>query len=233
MSTLVSSQIDTDHLPFGNLPVGSDVDTGIETVADLVDRLGDIPLERIRMHPAPGTAVESDVIQMKLCELIDGVVVEKAMSFFESRLAIVLATMIELYLRKNPVGFVVGADAQTRTAPGRIRIPDVSFSRWEKTTDGTVPTEPIGPFAPELAVEILSPGNTKREMTEKRRDLFAAGTQLIWILDPKKKTVSVYRDVDDCRTIESDGALDGEELLPGFSLSIQEWFEIAAGPRRG
>ncbi len=61
-----------------------------ETLADLVHRLGDIPLERILVHPSPGTAVEQDLISRKMCELIDGVVVEKALSFFESRLAMVL-----------------------------------------------------------------------------------------------------------------------------------------------
>src|SRR5579859_5350968 len=124
MSTLVASTSAADESATEMVP---------ETLADLVRRLGDIPLERIRMRPAPGTAVEQDLSSMPLCELIDGVVVEKVMSFFESRLA-----------------------------PGRIRIPDVAFFSWSKTKDGRVPMDPIGPYAPDLAVEILSPGNTRR-----------------------------------------------------------------------
>lgn len=223
MSTLIADRSEIEKAVIESTPL---------TLADLVSRLGDIPLERIRMRPAPGTAVEQDVIPLKMCELIDGVVVEKAMSFFESRLAMVLVFFIETYLRKTGLGFVVGPDAQTRLAPGRIRIPNVSFSRWEKTSDGRVPTEPIGPFAPDLAVEILSPGNTKREMTEKRRDYFAAGTKLVWMIDTKKQTVSVYRTVEECRVIEADGSLDGEDVLPGFSLSLKELFDTATGEQR-
>lgn len=224
MSTLIASHSAVEEDVIESMP---------ETLADLVHRLGDIPLERIRMRPAPGTAVEQDVIPLKMCELIDGVVVEKAMSFFESRLAMVLVMFLETYSIKSKLGFVVGPDAQIRMSTGRIRIPDVSFLRWDGASNKRVPTDPIGPFAPDLAVEILSPGNTKQEMIEKRRDYFTAGTRLVWIVDAKKKSVSVYRTIDDCRVIQEDGSVEGEEVLPGFALSIKEWFETATGERDG
>lgn len=224
MSTLVASTSAADESAVEMVP---------ETLADLVRRLGDIPLERIRMRPAPGTAVEQDLSSMPLCELIDGVVVEKVMSFFESRLAMMLVVFLEAYLKEKQLGFVVGPDAQTRVAPGRIRIPDVAFFSWSKTKDGRVPMDPIGPYAPDLAVEILSPGNTRREMEQKRKDLFAAGTRLIWIVDVSKRSVAVYHSEDQFRMIEWEGSLDGEEVLPGFSLNIREWFERATGERRG
>jgi Uma2 family endonuclease len=155
------------------------------------------------------------------------------MSFFESRLAMVLVVFLENYLKGNPLGFVVGPDAQTRIVPGRIRIPDVSFSRWEMTPDGRVPMDPIGPFAPELAVEILSPGNTKREMALKISDYFGAGTKLVWIVDSKTCSATIYRSPESSRTVDAEGELDGEDLLPGFRLGLKEWFETATGQRRG
>src|SRR6516165_5737431 len=79
-----------------------------DTVADLIERLGGIPASRILLHPAPGTATENDVIEAeartnRLCELWDGVLVEKPMGFYESRLAIVLSHFLESYLEKNDI----------------------------------------------------------------------------------------------------------------------------------
>src|SRR4029077_9574158 len=78
----------------------------INTLADMRPRLGGIPLERIWFHPAPGTATEKDVIQAearenRLCELVDGTLVEKAMGFEESRIAIELAYLVKSYLDRN------------------------------------------------------------------------------------------------------------------------------------
>src|SRR5271155_3085907 len=78
----------------------------IKTLADLQRRLGGIPLERIWFHPAPGTATEKDVIaaearENRLCELVDGTLVEKAMGFEESRLAGRLLYLVSSYLDKN------------------------------------------------------------------------------------------------------------------------------------
>src|SRR5687767_4936390 len=94
-------------------------DPPIETLGDLLERLGSVPLERVRMHPAPGTATENDVLARpdglkRLCELVDGVLVEKAMGYYESRLAVVLIGFLQYFLRKNDLGIVLGADATLR-----------------------------------------------------------------------------------------------------------------------
>src|SRR5487761_519570 len=80
----------------------------LETVADLLERLGDIPPHRVRMKPYPGTATEKDVIaaeaalDKRLCELVDGTLVEKPMGQYESRLAAVLIHLLETFLDKHP-----------------------------------------------------------------------------------------------------------------------------------
>jgi hypothetical protein len=101
----------------------------IKTLADLRQRLGRIPLDRIWFHPAPGTATENDVIEAeerenRLCELVDGTLVEKAVGCEEARLAIELTLLIKCYLDENELGICVGADGMMRIAPGLARIPD-------------------------------------------------------------------------------------------------------------
>src|SRR2546423_424067 len=125
----------------------------ILTVADLVRHLGDIPLERIRMKPTPGTATEADVLAAerkdgRLCELVDGTLVEKAMGFFEGRLAGVLIYFLEDFVFPQSLGAVFGADAMMRLMPGLVRIPDVSFFSMARFLDGKIPRDPIAAIVP-------------------------------------------------------------------------------------
>src|SRR5438128_410273 len=107
----------------------------IETLADLQRRLGGIPLSRIRFHPPPGTATEQDVLdtharQKRLCELVDGVLVEKAMGSPESCLAIEIARMLKTFVKQHRLGLVAGEAGMMRLSSGLVRIPDVSFIAW-------------------------------------------------------------------------------------------------------
>src|SRR5262249_13802360 len=149
----------------------------VDTVADLIERLGGIPASRILLHPAPGTATEKDVIEAevrtdRLCELWDGVLVEKPMGYFESRLAAILIHFIESYLEQNDIGFVLAPDAMLRVLPNQVRLPDVSYFSWEHFPNRILPPGAILDRVPDLAVEILSPTNTAEEMKRKRREYF-------------------------------------------------------------
>src|SRR5947208_13250709 len=110
----------------------------IHTLADLLDRLGGVPLERIRWRPYPGTATEADVLaaveadDKHLCELVDGVLVEKPMGQYEARVAFVLDHLIEDFLEVNDLGIVYGPDATLRVLPQLVRLPDVSFVSWDR-----------------------------------------------------------------------------------------------------
>jgi len=207
-----------------------------ETLADLLERLGNVPLERVRVHPAPGTATEADVLarpagQKHICELVDGVLVEKAMGYYESLLAALLIGFLRRYLEEHDLGIVLGEAGPLRLAPGLVRIPDVSFIAWERFPDRRLPAEPMPDLAPDLAVEILSPGNTGREMERKRAEYFAAGTRLVWIVSPGDRTVQVCTSPTDVRLLGEDAILDASPVLPGFRLPIRDWFG-AAPPRR-
>ena len=101
-------------------------------VEELIAHLG-VPPRRIRLQPPPGQATEDDVIVARpLCELIDGVLVEKAVGFWESRLAVLLAHYVESYLDDNDVGFTLGEGGMQRVAFGQVRLPDLSFYLWSR-----------------------------------------------------------------------------------------------------
>jgi Uma2 family endonuclease len=200
-------------------------------VAELIAHLG-VPPERIRMRPLPGTATEEDVIMARpLCELIDGVLVEKAMGFWESRVAVVLGHFVESYLDSNDIGFILGAGGMQRVEFGQVRLPDLSFYLWRRFPNRELTIEQILDEVADLCVEVLSPSNTKKEMERKRREYFAAGAKLVWMVDPDKRTVDVYTAVDQFTTLDEARSLDGGAVLPGFTLSIRTWFERAAGKR--
>jgi Uma2 family endonuclease len=202
------------------------------TLADLLRRFGPIPAYRVRTSPAPGTATEDDMLAVNergegLCELVDGVLVEKAMGYYESRLAAVLIHYLESFLDKHDLGIVVGADGASRLAPGRVRIPDVSFVSWARLPGRQIPGEPIPRIVPDLAVEVVSQGNTREEMDLKREEYFRAGVRLVWEAYPQTRVVKVFTALDRCTTAGDDGALDGGEVLPGFKLSVRDWFARA------
>jgi Uma2 family endonuclease len=203
-----------------------------ERFSDLLDRLGHIPPDRIFLRPAPGTAREEDVLQAEaqgkhLCELIDGTLVEKAMGFYESRLASVLIGLLEAYLADNDVGIVLAPDGMTRVEPGQVRMPDVSFYSWTHFPDHILPAGQILNVIPDLAVEILSPGNTKQEMKRKRKEYFFGGASLVWEIDPVKKTIRIYTAPDRSQLVREKGKVEGAPVLPGFTLSVEQLFQRA------
>lgn len=198
-------------------------------LSDFLKSLGDISPTRIRMNPWPGTAVESDVTWIqdhedRLCELIDGVLVEKVMGFQEAFLAAEIVTELRPFTKKHDLGIVVGDGGTVRLEPGLVRIADVAYFSWKRLGGRKVPSTPIPSIYPDLAVEVLSESNTKGEMERKRKDYFFHGVRLVWEVDPKKRCVDVYTSPEEfVRYTEAD-TLDGGDVLLGFALSLRELF---------
>ena len=201
----------------------------IWTAVRLAERFGPIPLYRIRTNPRPGEATEADVIEIhdredRLCELVDGILVEKVMGAYESMLAMEIGRLLKNFVKPRKLGTVLGADGMLRLAPGLIRIPDVAFLSMEKFPGGRFPKGGAAPLAPDLAVEVLSQSNTVEEMDEKLEDYFNHGARLVWYVNPKSRTIDVYSGVDSHQTCTENDKLDGGEVLPGFELDIRELF---------
>jgi Uma2 family endonuclease len=205
--------------------------TDVEGLADLLQRLGNVPLERIRIRRPLGMATEQELIEYmertgRICELVDGVIVEKAMGYYESRLALVLGRFLDEFVEGPDLGIILGADGMIRVE-GQVRLPDVSFFAWSHFSNHLLPRAQILGMAPDFAVEVLSPSNTEAEMERKRREYFFGGTKLVWEVFPDTRTVHVYTDPATFIEKGENDTLDGGAALPGFTLSIRRWFERA------
>jgi Uma2 family endonuclease len=209
-----------------------------ETVADLLEKIGEVPLDRLPLRPPIGTATERDVIaaleraDKRLYELVDGVLVEKPMGTKEGLLASFIAYLLWAFLEENDLGIVLGADGPIRLRLRLVRIPDVCFIPWERLPGDELPEEVIAGVVPTLAVEVLSEGNTKSEMGRKLKDYFEARVKLVWLIDPKKQTAAAHTSPTKSRAVEKDGVLDGGKVLPGFTLSLKDLFARARRRKR-
>src|SRR5689334_17350997 len=132
-----------------------------ETVAELLRQLGGISGRRVRLSPAPGTATEDDLLAVNdrhsaLCELVDGVLVEKVIGFPESVLTLTLAKILGNFLDQTGLGFLAGPDGGMRLMPGLVRLPDISFVSWDRLPGKVYPSDPVADLAPDLAIEVVS-----------------------------------------------------------------------------
>lgn len=203
------------------------------TMGDLQRHLGGISADRVRLYPPPGSATAVDADQSAattpgLCELVDGVLVEKAIGTLESLVAMEVAFALRTYLERHPLGVVLGADGLLQLGPQLVRGPDVSFIRWEQFPERKLPSARVWAVAPDLAVEILSPGNTPAEMERKVADYLGAGTMLVWIIDPATRTAVVHAagetGAQTHSLIAETGELQADALLPGFTLPLATIF---------
>jgi Uma2 family endonuclease len=198
------------------------------SLADFLKSLGNISPKRVWMNRF-GTADEYDLLTLlehenRQCELIDGVLVEKAMGFLEGLLASDIVTALNNFVNPRDLGRVAGDGSPVKLAEGLVRLADVAYFSWERLGGRKIPSEPVPQIYPDLAVEVLSKGNTKGEMERKRKDFFFHGVRLVWQVDPKKRCVDVYNSPEEfVRYTEAD-TLDGGEVLPGFTLSLQKLF---------
>jgi Uma2 family endonuclease len=199
-------------------------------LAELMRTVGGVPLDRIRLTPAPGAATEEDVVRIGdcegvTCELLDGVLVEKAIGLYESVLAGLIVHKLNVYLDKHAAGVSL-AGGVLRILPDRIRAPAVSFIRWERFPKRKVPRDRVFAVVPDLAIEILSPGNPRSEMDRKLKEYFRAGVTLVWYIDAERRKAKAFTSPDDCVELGEAGVLDGDEVLPGFRPSSKSYSRV-------
>jgi Uma2 family endonuclease len=132
--------------------------------------------------------------------------------------------MLNAYVRANQLGAVFAAETGfiLRRNPDTVRAPDASFVSKERLPAGELP---IGfmEMAPDLAVEVVSPSDTAREVREKVEDWLRAGTRLVWTI-PATRSVIVYRSLDDFQELSERDDLDGSQVVPGFTCHIRDLF---------
>jgi Uma2 family endonuclease len=129
------------------------------------------------------------------------------------------------YVKANKLGYCGGAETGFKLAsdPDTVRAPDLSFISRERRPEGDA-QQKFFAGAPDLAVEVLSPGDTRREVKEKVGDWLGAGTRAVWVVDPRRRTVSVYRSVKDVTFLSEADELGGGDVVPGFRCKVSEIF---------
>ncbi len=199
------------------------------TWEDRLSDLGNVPAARIRSEPAPGASTVEDVVRLRnterrLYELVDGTLVEKAMGWQESLLAGVLLQWLNNYLDQHRIGVATGPDGMTRLFGDTVRGPDVAFVAWDRMPGGQIPIEPVPDLVPNFVIEVLSLGNTFGEMSRKRREYFHAGVELLWMVDHRSRTVTVFRSPQDASVFADVQKLNGGNVLPGWQVDIADLF---------
>jgi Uma2 family endonuclease len=115
-------------------------------------------------------------------------------------------------------GFLIERD------PDTVRGPDVSFVRQERLAEIKDPERHV-PFAPDLAVEVLSPSDRPAEVAEKVAAWLSAGTRVVWVVDPGDRTVTIHAGDHPQRTLGAGDILDGGDCLPGFACAVADFFD--------
>ncbi|HEY9661707.1 MAG TPA: Uma2 family endonuclease [Allocoleopsis sp.] len=158
-------------------------------------------------------------------ELVDGELVDMGNSGMEhGNIGTFLGGALEFYVRPKKLGVTCDSSTAFTMKTGNKRSPDVSFIA--KTRLQGLKRLPKGFFqgAPDLAVEVISPSNTFEEIHNKLVEYFENGCQLAWVINPDEQSVLVYRQPQPDRLLKTGDRLDGEEVIPGFSLAVAELF---------
>ena len=161
----------------------------------------------------------------KRYELLDGELIEMPGASEEHvRISSNIQHYLSVFVRQNNLGIVYGSDARYAIVPGKdtVRMADVSFIQSSRVRRGVAAMN----FGPDLAVEVLSDSNTYQEIEDKVAQYFNAGGKLAWVANPDKQEVYVYRAGSNQRqTLTTGDELDGEKVLPGFTLEVAKVFE--------
>ena len=146
------------------------------------------------------------------------------MGFESSVVAAAILAILRQFVSTRRLGLISGADGMFQLLANVVRAPDVAFVSLKQLPQGRFPTDAFPPLAPELVVEVLSPGNTKAEMSRKRIEYFHSGTQLIWIVDCDNRSVTVYTSPAAAVVYHEKDTIDGGGVLPGFSSPVADFF---------
>jgi Uma2 family endonuclease len=162
----------------------------------------------------------------KRLELWNGVILEVAPP--TSKHSVIVARILAflfVFVEARNLGYVTGADGGYILAPGYTFIPDVGYISKERQPQ--IP-DPLFTSAPDLAVEVVSPSNSPRELLTKIELYLAYGTRLVWVVYPNEQIVDVYRLADDgglhIHKFTHEDTLDGEDVLPEFQLPVKSIF---------
>lgn len=143
------------------------------------------------------------------------------------RVAMELSSALHQHVKRNNLGKVYAAETgfTITVNPDTVRAPDIAFVRMERIQE-TPKVKSYRRGAPDLAVEVISPGDTVSEVERKVTEWLEAGASAVWIVSPELKTVTVYRSLTDIDTLTEKDTLDGGDVVPGFQIPVDEIFAL-------
>ena len=159
-------------------------------------------------------------------DLVRGVlVVHEPPGFRHGEITVRLTIALGTYVDTRHLGRVVAGDAgfKLQSDPDTVRGADIAFVSWER-----MPQEsPVGfpPLGPDLVVEVLSPGDRPAETLAKIADWLSGGTRLVWVIDPERRLARIYRQDGSESMLDEADALEGEDILPGFTCALDAVLE--------
>jgi Uma2 family endonuclease len=159
-------------------------------------------------------------------ELVKGELRKMSPAGGEHGVVVVNATLLlGQYVKTNDLGVCCGAETGFKIAsePDTVRAPDLAFVSRERILESGVPKK-FWPGAPDLAVEVVSPGDTYSEVEEKVEQWLGAGTRAVWIVNPRRRSVTVYRSMSDVTRLSDTDELEGGEVVHGFRCKVSEIF---------
>ena len=158
----------------------------------------------------------------KSAELVRGhLVVREPPSTRHGGVAARLTYLLAEHVYRHHLGVVVqDAGFKIESDPDTVRAPDVAFVGRSRA--GQIPPSSYAQFAPDLAVEVVSPGDRPGELLGKIAQWLDAGTKLVWVIDPARAEARVYRDDGELTIVPPNGSLDGGSVLAGFTCALAD-----------
>ncbi|HVA90228.1 MAG TPA: Uma2 family endonuclease [Chloroflexota bacterium] len=190
--------------------------------AEIVPGVGPMTVDDLEAWPDDGWQYE----------LVGGVLVRMPFSGYEaSNVAARLLARLAVFVEDHELGAVTGADGGYRPDPAHPNdtelAPDVAFIRADRIPSRDSPDYRRAlRLAPELAVEVVSPSQSRRALAVKAGLFLSFGTRLVWVVLPKQRQVDIFRpgDSEPSATLGIGDTLDGEDVIPGFSYPVAALF---------
>ena len=177
---------------------------------------------------SPMTAEELEQLSVpgKAFELVRGrLIVREPLSSWHGRVALRLGIRIGTYVERHALGEVFGQDTgfQIRSNPDTVRAPDFAFIAAARAS--ALSRSGYLQLVPDLVAEILSPEDRPGEVLAKVADWLDAGARLVWVIDPERFVAHIHRPDGSLSQVDRDGALDGEQVVPGFACALRDILE--------
>ena len=159
-------------------------------------------------------------------ELVDGELVDMDGAPRHGRMTGYIFRLVDEHIARAGLPLDAGAHTGFRLGPHTLRFPDVHITAWARMAAYDESAGGFPPFAPDVAIEVVSPSNSPSELARKTAEYFANGTRAVWIVDPEPRTVVIRRPGQPMQVLRGDDMLYGDPEIPGFACRVADIFAV-------